>query len=70
MLVVDDPFVQRAADTLRDSAHDLALDDPRIDDVAAVVDHGVPPHVISAVTGSVSTIAACTPDANVDVGGE
>ena len=40
-LVVGHPLVERAADALRDAAVDLALDDHRVDQVAAVVDHGV-----------------------------
>ncbi len=41
-LVVGHPLVQRAADALRHAAVDLALDDHRVDQVPAVVDHGVP----------------------------
>ena len=40
-LVVGHPLVERAADALRDAAVDLALDDHRVDQVAAVVDDGV-----------------------------
>ena len=40
-LVVGHPLVERAADALRDAAVDLALDDHRVDQVAAVVHHGV-----------------------------
>ena len=38
VLVVLHPLVERAADALRDTAVDLALDDHRVDQVAAVVD--------------------------------
>ena len=40
-LVVGHPLVERTADALRDAAVDLALDDHRVDQVAAVVDDGV-----------------------------
>ena len=40
-LVVGHPLVERAADALRDAAVDLALDDHRVDEVAAVVHDGV-----------------------------
>ena len=40
-LVVGHPLVERPADALRDAAVDLALDDHRVDQVAAVVDDGV-----------------------------
>ncbi len=40
-LVVRHPLVQRTADALRDAAVDLALDDHRVDQAAAVVDDGV-----------------------------
>ena len=41
--VVLDPLVHRAADALRDAAQHLALDDRRVDHVAAVVDADVFP---------------------------
>ena len=41
VVVVDDLFEQRLRDALRDAAVDLALDDHRVDDVAAVVDRDV-----------------------------
>ncbi|MCY1556339.1 hypothetical protein D9M68_930780 [compost metagenome] len=41
MLVVDDPLVECAADTLRDGAHDLTFDDAGVDHVSAVVDDDV-----------------------------
>ena len=67
VLVVDQPLVQRAADALGDSAVDLPLDDHRVDQPCR---SRAPPRtggcVISAVSGSVSTIAACMPEANVD----
>ncbi len=40
-LVVDHPLVERPAHALGDAAVDLALDDHRVDQVAAVVDDGV-----------------------------
>ena len=40
-VVVGHPLVQRAADALGDAAVDLALDDPRVDQRAAVVHHAV-----------------------------
>src|SRR5207253_1747340 len=41
VVAVDDAFEQRLADPLRDGAVDLALDDQRVDDGAAVLDEGV-----------------------------
>src|SRR5712692_7208012 len=50
LVVVADLLVQRGADPLREAAVDLALDDHRIDDVAAVVDRDEAPdfHVARA----------------------
>ena len=70
-LVVDHPLVQRPADALRDAAVHLSLDDHRVDHVAAVVHHAVLQDLRSPhVSGSVSTTAACAPEANVDRIGE
>ena len=69
-LVVGHPLVERATDALGDAAVDLALDDHRVDHRAAVVDDAVAQDRISAVTGSVSTIAACMPLAKVAWVGE
>ena len=41
LFVVAHPFEQRVADRVRDAADELALDDHRIDDAAAVVDHDI-----------------------------
>src|SRR5438034_7120917 len=41
LVVVDDLFVKRLRDRLRDAAVDLAVDDERVDDVSAVVDRHV-----------------------------
>ena len=70
VLVVRHPLVERAADALRHPAVDLPLDDHRVDEVAAVVDDGVLEDRDLAVSGSVSTITACMPLANVDRSGE
>ena len=42
VVVVHDPLVERAADALRDASVDLALDDDRVHDDAAVVLDDVP----------------------------
>ncbi len=41
VLVVDEPLEQGAADALRDPALDLPVDDHRVHDLAAVLDHHV-----------------------------
>src|SRR5216684_10976 len=41
LFVVAHPFVERVAEPVRRAAEELALDDHRIDDAAAVVDHDV-----------------------------
>ena len=69
-LVVRHPLVERAADALRDAAVDLALDDHRVDQVPQSWTTAYLRIVISAVSGSVSTITACMPVANVDRVGE
>ena len=69
-LVVGHPLVQRAAHALRDAAVHLALDDHRVHDVPQSCTTAYFTMSISHVVGSISTIAACAPDANVDRIGE
>ena len=69
-LVVDHPLVQRTGHALGDPAVDLPLDDHRVDQMAAVVQDAYRRIRTSAVSGSVSTIAACMPLAKVDLIGE
>ena len=65
-LVVGHPLVERAADALRDAAVDLALDDHRVDQVGRSRGPRRTCRIlISAVSGSVSTITACMPEAKV-----
>ena len=54
-VVIGFVFHQHLAHALGDAAHDLALDQHRIDDGADVVDHPIADHLVTPVSGSIST---------------
>ena len=68
LVAVDRALPERLADALGDAAVELAVDDHRVDLLADVIDGDVADQVDAPVSSSISTIAMCVPNGQVQFG--